>query len=302
MLIVAVFAIAQPAFADDADSLTAQGEELARAGEYTRAIDLFKRADAIAPSAKRACLIGLVYTRRELWSQAEIFLDRCQERVTPSDPLPLWFAKARAQLAQKLSAVDVAELTVEVTPPSVAKSARVSVSTFAPDETFEARKIHLIPGTYVISAQAPGLPAGERDGHGEARCDDEGDVGARPDAAPQPPPIVVEEHASTSKLPRDLWIAAGALAIVGGAFHVAAYLQHNTLNDAAANDDPQSWDDHHGTFETERGVVIGCYSAAIVVAAIGIVLSSAHHDDTRAPVITGSIGSGTEMVGIELRR
>src|SRR5690348_7144786 len=106
--------VASPARADDAESLTAQGEEQARNGEFTRAIELFKKADALAPSAKHACLIGLAYTRRELWSQAEIFLDRCKDRATAADPLPDWFAQATAQLAQKLAGVDVATVELRV--------------------------------------------------------------------------------------------------------------------------------------------------------------------------------------------
>src|SRR5688500_12837062 len=66
-------AAAQPAppVVGDPDAMVAEGETLARTGEYTRAIDLFKRADGIAKRTRHACLIGLVYTRRELWSQAE---------------------------------------------------------------------------------------------------------------------------------------------------------------------------------------------------------------------------------------
>ena len=92
-----VMLFASVAYAEDADTLTAQGEQLAHDGEYSRAIETFKKADALAPSAKHACLIGLAYIRRELWSQAEIFLDRCKQRATAADPLPDWFAEATTQ-------------------------------------------------------------------------------------------------------------------------------------------------------------------------------------------------------------
>src|SRR5260221_12394729 len=99
-LVVGVLALCAGSAAadDDPEAMTAHGEQLARSGEYTRAIALFKQADAIRPSAHHACLIGLVYTRRELWSQAEIFFDRCKLRATAADPFPDWFAEAGKQL------------------------------------------------------------------------------------------------------------------------------------------------------------------------------------------------------------
>ena len=141
---------------DDPETLTARGEELARAGEYTRAIAAFKRADTIRPSAQHACLIGLVYTRRELWSQAEIFFDRCKLRASTSDPLPSWFDAAAVQLAQKLGSVDTAEVVIKVEPAAAAAAAAVSLSMFPADETFEPRTIHVAPGSYVITVRSPG--------------------------------------------------------------------------------------------------------------------------------------------------
>ena len=126
--------------------LVAQGDELARSGEFSKAIAAFKHAEAIAPSAATECRIGLVYTRRELWSEAEIFFARCKQHATAADPTPEWFADAEAQLAQKLTDTDAAPIEVHVEPAQ--PIAKIAVSSFPPDEDFEPRTIHLAPGTY----------------------------------------------------------------------------------------------------------------------------------------------------------
>ncbi len=57
------------AMADDSnpkvDALVAEGEALAKAGNFSAATEKWKSADKVVPRAKHACLIGLAYTRRE---------------------------------------------------------------------------------------------------------------------------------------------------------------------------------------------------------------------------------------------
>ena len=299
IVIVALLATARPVFADDPEALTTQGEALAKSGEFSRAIELFKRADAIAPSAKHACLIGLVYTRRELWSQAEIFLDRCKQRASASDPLPDWFAEATAQLAQKLSGVDVAEVAIEVEPPSVANVAVVSVSTFPPDETFEPRTIHLVPGIYVISASAPGYRSSSETV--TAKLGASTVVKLKLAELPHARPTQRTESGGDHRaLARDLLIGAAAVAVVGIGFHIIASLERSDLETAATNNDPMDWSAHSNAFEASRGAAIGCYSVAVIAAAVGVVLHVQHHDS--APILTGSVGPGSAIVGLELRR
>src|SRR5690606_20883724 len=106
--------------AESGERLRARGEQLAKDGRYTEAIDAFKAAEKIEPRARHACLIALAYTRRELWPQAEIFLEQCEQRATPADPIPEWVPTARQQLAERLATVNVAPVDIRVEPTGVA--------------------------------------------------------------------------------------------------------------------------------------------------------------------------------------
>ncbi len=152
--IVALGLLSSPAQADDADDHVARGESLAKLGEWTQAIDAFKAADARKPSATHACLIGLAYTRRELWPQAELFLARCRETATTADPAPVWVGDAETALATKIASSKAIPVTFQVGPRGAA--ATVVLSSFAPDEGFSPRMLHLAPGSYSIKVSAGG--------------------------------------------------------------------------------------------------------------------------------------------------
>ena len=136
-------------------------------GRYSEAIDAFKAAERIEPRALHACLIALAYTRRELWPQAEIFLDQCEKRATAADPLPEWVPTAKQQLAERLAAVNVAAVEIVVEPAGV--DVKLAVSSFAPDELFEPRTIHLPPGRHVITVTAHGLQRRAEDRRGQGQ-------------------------------------------------------------------------------------------------------------------------------------
>ncbi len=146
------------AIADDSNSkvdvLVAQGEALAKAGNFSAATEKWKSADTLAPRAKHACLIGLAYTRREYWPQAEVFFERCRQKATASDPVPSWLDAAEKQLEEKLAIAPVAAIKLSVDPPSAA--AQFIVSSFAPDEAFGPRVIHLGLGSHTVTVTAPG--------------------------------------------------------------------------------------------------------------------------------------------------
>jgi hypothetical protein len=138
--------------ADGVDDLVAKGQELARQSQWTLAIAAFKQADAQRPRALHACMIGLAYTRRELWPQAELFFAKCRARATAGDREPEWMPEAERQLASKLIAANVAPVAIAVDP----ANARITVSSFEPDETFSPGTIHLAPGRHVLEISAPG--------------------------------------------------------------------------------------------------------------------------------------------------
>jgi hypothetical protein len=147
--------VSSSAFANPtAPELQQQGEDLAKQGRFTEAIDSFKAADKLQPSAAHACLIALAYTRRELWPQAEIWLQLCQVRASPQDPLPDWAPAEQDQIGERLTAANVAAVQIEVQPAEA--GAKLTVSSFAPDEQFAPRTIHLPFGTHQIFAHAQG--------------------------------------------------------------------------------------------------------------------------------------------------
>jgi hypothetical protein len=190
------------AIAEDPAALRSEGEVLARVGRFSEAIDKFKAADRIRPAAANACLIALAYTRRELWPQAEIWLTTCRDRATPGDPAPDWAPTAAQQIRDRLAAANVAAVEIVVTP----RQAEVTVSSFALDEKFSARTIHLPPGHHAFIATAPGY----EDGHAEIVVDDR---------TPKRVEIVLKQRGVVVPGPRSLRIAG---VVAGGAAVVAA--------------------------------------------------------------------------------
>lgn len=132
-IVVAGLCVLAPALAHaepTAAALQAQGERLARNRRYSEAIEAFKAADRIETRASHACLIALAYTRRELWPQAEIFMDLCHGRANPSDPEPAWVPEAEALIEERLQQVDAAPVEISTDP--AIPGVKLTISSFAP--------------------------------------------------------------------------------------------------------------------------------------------------------------------------
>lgn len=291
-----------PVPADDADALVAQGEDLAKAGEYSRAIDSFKRADAILRRTRHACLIGLVYTRRELWTQAELFFAKCHDRATADDPLPDWAGEAERQLAAKLAEVDVAAVDVRTDPPDA--QVELTIASFPPDETFTARVIHLAVGSHVITT-APGA-ALEGSQKVEITAKDPITVTIRVappgehlgggDILPPPPPP------PRRNITKYLWIGAGGAAGLGAVFHVLASRERSQLSAAARENNTDRYDKHSSRFDTFRAVTFACYGAAFTAAGIGLVLYLTRDKATESTRIGGWLDAGGGGLTLEWDR
>ncbi len=258
-------ALGGSARADDVDDLVAQGEELAKASEFSRAIAAFKAADAKRPQAKLSCLIALAYTRRELWPQAELFLAQCQTRATADDPLPDWFEQAQATLADKLLAIHAAEITITVTP----ATARVTVSSFESDEVFAPRAIHLARGRYTIEASATGYVTASRDVVVDSDRPQTVEIALKTPAelAPPPPPPPEPEP---PRAPLYVIAAGGVVGLGGLAYHLLVFKPAYDRLASAPN--VFAYADDRPDFRTKRDVTIGIYSAAAVTIAIGAIL------------------------------
>jgi len=262
----ALVALVGVARADDVDDLVAKGEDAAKQLQFSQAIQAFKAADAQRPRAKHACLIGLAYTRRELWPQAELFFAACRARATADDPLPDWIGAAETQLAAKLAAIDVAAVTIVVTAPN----AKLTVSSFEPDETFPPRTIHLARGKHVIEASAPGFQSATREIVVTGNAPQTVAIELHPPPPPPPPP------APPPPLAPRLVIAGGAaLAVAGGAYQLFVYKPARDQLAAAPNVFAYAAAKH--TFEVRRDVTVALYGAAAVTLAVGIVLELRGH-------------------------
>lgn len=253
-----VLLVASTAKADDAEDLVASGEALAKRGEYSRAIEAFKQADARHPRAVHACLIALSYTRRELWAQAEIALASCHARATSDDPLPGWVDALDQTLADKIGAVDVSPISIRVEPPSPA--AMISISSFSPDETFAPRVVHLAPGTYVVSAAVPGR----------------GRATSTVVVADRTPQTVILRFVPPARPSRVPWLVAGAgglLAAGGLAWDLLAVQPvRSDLDEAAAGFDSQRWLDRSRLFDRRRAIAVGLFTGAAVAISVGVAL------------------------------
>jgi hypothetical protein len=292
--VLAAVLVTRVARADEIDDVVAQGEALAKQAEWTRAIAAFKQADAKRPRAKHACLIGLAYTRRELWAEAEVFLSVCKQRANTDDPAPDWLDEAQRTLAEKLSAAGAAPISITVEPPEAI--ALVSVSTFAPDETFAPRTIHLTPGSHTISAAAPGFKPAKQE------------ITIASGAPADVRLVLVPEHpratppaATHSRVPLYV-IAAGAAVALGGLAFDQFALQPaadklNVKDNYQYELIPKSDFD---TFHTRRDVTIGLFATGAALIVTGAVLNYTVFRD-REPVRVGAaIAPGTAMLTLEV--
>jgi hypothetical protein len=268
------------AMADEADELVASGEALAKRGEYSRAIEAFKQADARRPRARHACLIALSYTRRELWAQAEVALASCHARAGAGDPLPPWVGELDRTLAEKLGAADVAPISIRVEPPS--GSARISISSFAPDETFAPRVVHLAPGTYTVTAAVPG--------HDRVTS-----TVVIADRTPQTVTLRFVPPAAPSRLPA-LVIGAGGLLAAGGLAYDLLAVQpvRSRLEDAAARRDGAAWVQHSRSFDRRRALAIGLFAGAAIAVGVGATLRFTVY---RRPATVAVGANGVALVG-----
>jgi hypothetical protein len=283
LIAVVAIAAARVAHADAPVDHQARGEQLARESKFAEAIDEFKLADAAAPSPAHKCLIALAYTRRELWPQAEIFMAQC--RADRADQLPPWVPEARALVAARVAEANVAPVTVVVDPAGV--GARVSVSSFAPDETFApGTTIHLPPGHHVLVASAAGYPQTERAIDVVDRSPRQVII-ALPGAHPA--------EVAPSRTPHAL-IVAGVVALAAG---TVGYGVMAVGWDKLRSDDGANFGTRYETmYDVGRVATIALWTAGAALAVTGYVL---HRRDAGERIAVVPRASGASLV-LELAR
>jgi hypothetical protein len=297
-IVAALLVTGGAAYADDSEALKAKGEQLAKDGRFGDAIEAFKAADKIKPRASHACLIALAYTRRELWPQAELYLSICHERAKAGDPLPDWVGLADQQIRERLAAANVVAVVIDVKP----ANAQVTVSSFAPDEVFAPRTIHLPLGTHVIFAKADGYEPAQTTLAITTKTPQHIEIELKPIASPTAPPVVEQRMPTTTeKRGKPLIIAGGAAIGAGVLAHLWMGYEHGKLQDAHDHNDPALYDDHSGSYDTARIATIGLYGAGAVCLGIGLYLRSTSPEG--APAIAAvPLPEGGALVSIGWER
>jgi hypothetical protein len=295
VLALGVLAVASVANAEPtAPELQAEGEQLAKDSRFSEAIDKFKAADKIQPTASHACLIALAYTRRELWPQAEIFLARCHERATPQDPLPDWVPVAEQQIAERLATANVAPVTIDVSPPNA--KVQLTVSSFAPDETFAPRTIHLPPGRHIIIAEAQGYKPARQEVVIETKDPKrvtivlEAKITYFSEPVYDIRPFTQPIGALPSPWPKRLIV--GGL-VLGGAGLVATGLM--SYEYFAAKSSAADWDTHIDTYRTSRIAAISLLAIGGGLAITGYLL---HRTGESAAVAAAPLPEGGAMIAV----
>jgi len=285
-VLAVIVAISGVARAETRADLQARGEELGRKGQWTEAIRAFKGAEKLEHRAIHACLIALAYTRKEAWPQAEVFLAACHEPT--GETLPDWVPEADAQIAERLRNAGLTEVTIEVRPAGTAST--VTISSFAPDEVFGPRAIHLPPGTHVIVGHARGYP-------------DQEQVVVIDNATPRH--VVIDflakpkAIASARRTVARPLLVAGAISLVAGAvsYGVMAYEWHK-LDHAGSGSE---FDNHDGLYKTTRATTIAFGAIGVGLVVTGLVLRRGAPE--HAPALTlAPVEGGGAIVGVGWRR
>lgn len=300
---------------EEAARLRAEGDAFARARRYEEAIGAFKKAEREEPRGDHDCFIALAYRRLERWGQAEMFHGRCRERVAAAGGAePVWSAQVAQEVRDGLAKSGHARVSIAIEPASAAASALVTVSSFAPDESFAPpRTIWLPPGKHLVEATAPGLPGGSMTVAVEAGSDQSIVVplepaAAQPAPAPTPPPIATPVTVTQGVSPRVghsplMWISlgAGAVAVAAGVtLNVLALRNQELLRDAFSD---AEYREHETAFDVERAGTYVAYGIGVTALAFGAYLYFTEKRDHEPAVQVGAAADADGgAVFVEWRR
>ena len=292
---------------DPGDAARDHGEQLAKAGRFSEAIAAFKGANAKKPRATNFCLIGLAYTRIERWPQAEIMIDRCKHNASAADPTPDWLPALEQELAKRLASVGVAPVTIVVEPATA--RAEVTVSSFAPDEGFEPRTIHLPTGSHVITVTAPGFERAQATVEVTGSDNQVVTIALKPPATTKPTdlirpnPAATAQPASSSAVPTAVLAVGGTLIAAGIVYHATAFrtAASNLANATDSTPDPHLYDQWSHRFDVRREWLIGIYAAGVITTGVGLYLHFTAKQTESLPQVSVVPLDGGGMVSVGWR-
>ena len=183
----------------------------------------------------------------------------------------------------------------------------LAVSSFAPDELFGPRTIHLPPGHHVIVARATGFMPTEQSIDVVDRTPQRIVVQLAPVSAgpPAPPtdkpvtPVITAHHAS--KVPTILIATGGGVLVAGAIVHLVAFRPaRNDLQAASDRMNDIDWRKAEPRFDRWRLRTIGLYATGAVLLGTGIVLRQTVFKLHEASVQVGAIPTaGGGLVSVE---
>jgi hypothetical protein len=274
---------ASHASAETSAELQQRGEAYAADGRFSEAIDAFKAADRIEQTTGHACLIALAYERRELWPQAEMFLDLCNKRASIADPQPDWATSAVQLIRDRLANANVAAVEILTEPSDV--RAEITVSSFAPDERFSPRLVHMPFGHHAITVRAPGFEPEQR----------------TIDITDKTSQRMVIKLYRTGQRPRDhftrnLMLGGAAVFASGAVLNLTAYWY---LRGKLDTNSPDQYRRYEGKYDFTRYAMFGLYGVGAVVTVTAAVLT---WHDRRAPAVDVTPLPGGGMVSMGWQR
>jgi len=202
--------------ASQADELISQGFKLRVQGRNAEALDLFTKANALAPSGKTLAQLGSVEAALRRWVNAEEYLEAALSR---HDSPWIETTANRALIEQTLAEARKHVGRLRFDGPA---GAQVSVDGRAIGVLPQAKAIGVLPGTVNISATAKGFQAFRKDLVIEPATDQLVTIALLPEPVALPPPVTLVQPAqpiepAPPRSPWRLWTGGGlALAGLGG--------------------------------------------------------------------------------------
>jgi hypothetical protein len=295
----ALVAVAGSAPAQDARTearrLVTEGIALGKAGHYRAALERFRRAEKLHPSAEHDCYIAVGHVRLEQLSLARYHLDRCRERGRDAEPVP-WYAAAAQRIDTLLRARRYAPVELRVEP----LGAEVSVGELAGERLAGPTVVWLPPGPHQIRVRRAGFQPQARD----IQVEPEQRLAVLIALVGLSPPAVVRSRGPVLAAPagrpampqrrRALlgWSAlgaGGAALALGGGFHLAAYRARERARDAG---DDAGYDDAVADLRRDRALSLGFYGAGLLAAGAGLYLLLRGSPEDRDAGVVGVASSG----------
>ncbi|MFT3692788.1 MAG: hypothetical protein QM831_06590 [Kofleriaceae bacterium] len=276
-----VCALAVPAYAElTAAELQKTGEDLAKNGRYTEAIDAFKAADKKEVRASHACLIALAYARKNEWTPAEIWDAVCHARASKTDPLPEWQGALEQQITQSVGTLTPVTFLAEP------EAAKVALDEY-PDSPFGSVTIHLAAGTHAVTTSAPGFVDDHRSIEVKAATPQQ--VSVKLTAAPTTAPA--EE---TTTFNKKLVLAGGIVAGLGFvSYGLMSYEYHQLDQNKGFNGTPEH------VYDVTRISTIGLWAVGGGMIITGLLM---RHSETAPAVAITPLQAGGAMVSVGWQR